>query len=377
VTPSPSGTLPPGPPSITEGGFVRRTEIPAYEGTATGVEPTQLRDFSRTVAEIQWLLVILVLLYHVFKGAGEDHTVAIYFGLIAFTAAVLVFHYLSFARRAAPWLLAIETWVMIVFITWVLYHTGRLDSPLLNLYLLPIVTSALALGQSVTLLQVGLIAACYMFLGYSTDTSFFSVVTVGSVATALAPMLLVAYVTTMLSRDMFNAMGRIRQLSETDELTGVYNMRAFTSIAQREFALAKRYKRTFSLMMIDCDNLKKVNDTHGHEAGDRLIKHIVQSVMNEVRSTDVIVRCGGDEFMCLLPEAASAAATGVAERIRRRVADAALAAGGAHFATSVSIGIANHPDHGENLETVTRSADRALYLSKASGRNRVTVSPLK
>jgi len=332
-----------------------------------------MRDFSRTVAEIEWLLVILVLLFHVFQDSNEDNTVAIYTGLIAFSALIIAFHYLNFVHRPGRWSLAVETWLMIVFITYVLFYTGRLHSPLLNLFLLPIVTSALTLGQKATLLNVGLIAACYLFLGHSTEVSFLSIITAGNFAADLAPMLLVAYITTMLSQDILNAMARIKLISETDEMTHTYNMRAFNALARRECALAKRYNRTFSLLMVDSDNLKKVNDTHGHGAGDKLIKLVARCIRDDLRATDVIARYGGDEFMCLLPETGSAGAVLVAERIRARIAETALKAGDNAIPTSVSIGVATYPEHADAFDALAKNVDRALYAGKAQGRNRVAL----
>ena len=337
------------------------------------IDTTGLRDFSRTVAEIEWLLVILVLLYYVFQDRSQDNTVAVYSGLIAFSTIIIGFHYFNFVRRPGRWSLAIETWIMIVFITYVLYYTGRLDSPLLNLYLLPIVTSALTLGQKATLLQVGLIGACYLLLGHATNPSFLSTITAGDFAVDIAPMLLVAYVTTMLSQDILNTMAKIRLISETDELTRAYNMRAFNTIAERECALAERYNRILGLLMVDSDNLKKVNDSHGHEAGDHLIQHVVRCIRLELRSTDIVARYGGDEFMCLLPETGAEGAAVVAERIRKRIAETPVAAGAASIPTSISVGVAAYPQHGDRFDAVARSADRALYASKAQGRNRVTV----
>jgi diguanylate cyclase (GGDEF)-like protein len=336
------------------------------------IESSELRDFSRTVAEIEWLLVILVLLYHVFQNRSEDNTVAIYFGLIVFSAIIMGFHYFNLVRRPGRWSLAIETWIMIVFITYVLYYTGRIDSPLLNLYLLPIVTSALTLGQKATLLQVGLIGACYMLLGYTTNPAFLNSLT-GDFAVDIAPMLLVAYITTMLAQDILNAMAKIKLVSETDELTRAFNMRAFNAIGERECALAERYHRILSLLMIDSDSLKKVNDTHGHEAGDALIRHVVECIRLELRTTDVVARYGGDEFMCLLPEAGAAGAAIVAERIRKRIAEIPVTTGELSVPTTVSIGVAAYPEHGGRFEVVAKNADRALYSSKASGRNRITV----
>jgi diguanylate cyclase (GGDEF)-like protein len=351
----------------------RNSADPAAFPPDQSLEATELRDFSRTVAEIEWLLVILVLMFHVFQDNTEDNTVSIYSGAIAYSAIIIFFHYFNFVRKPGRWSLALETWIMIVFVTWVLYHTGRLDSPLLNLYLLPIVTSALTLGRMVTLLQVGLIAACYMLLGFTTSSSFVSIISAGNFAADLAPMLLVAYITTMLSQDILNAMARVRLISETDELTRTYNMRAFNSIGMRECALARRYNRTLSLLMVDSDNLKKVNDTHGHEAGDRLIQLVARCIRDNLRTTDIVARYGGDEFMCLLPETGSDGAGVVAERIRKRIAGTALEAGRDAVATSVSIGVATYGEHAEAFDALARNADRALYASKAGGRDRVTV----
>jgi diguanylate cyclase (GGDEF)-like protein len=343
------------------------------EAGGTDIESTHLRDFSRTVAEIEWLLVILVLLYHVIQDRTADNAVAIYSGLIAFSAIIIGFHYVNFVRQPGRWSLAIETWIMIVFITYVLYHTGRVHSPMLNLYLLPIVTSALTLGQKAALLQVGLVGACYLLLGHATNPEFVSTVTAGDFAVDLAPMLLVAYITTMLSQNIMNTMARIKQVSETDELTGAYNMRAFNALAERECALANRYHRILSILMVDSDNLKKVNDTHGHEAGDRLIRHVVQCLRLELRTTDVVARYGGDEFTCLLPETGASGAGIVAERIRKRIAEAPIVSGETPISTSVSIGVATYPEHGQRFDVIAKNADRALYSSKTQGRNRVTV----
>ena len=224
-----------------------------------GFEAEELKGFSRTVAEIEWLLIILVLLYQVVQGRDDETTVPIYFGLLLYSAFVIGFRYFNIYRKESNWKLAIETWVMIVFITWILYHSGRLESPLVNLYLLTVITSALTLGKLITLLEVALIAACYIFLGYSsTSDSLFWVTNAGDFMTLLAPMLLVAYITTMLSADIRSALSRIKVISETDELTGVYNVRAFTALANRTHKQAVRHGHAYSIVMVDSDNLKAV-----------------------------------------------------------------------------------------------------------------------
>lgn len=339
---------------------------------AFDAEHADLRNFSRTVAEIDWLLVILVLLYHFYKGTPEDTLPALLAGLIVFTLFTITIHYLKLFPNPTRGLLAVESWVMIAFITWVLYVTGGLGSSLTNLYYLPVIVSALTLGQAATLLQMGLIAACYVFLGYSDITTLLSFELIGNLAADLAPMVLVAYITTMLSADILNALARVKLISETDELTGIYNVRAFNTIAAQEFKQAARYRRSLSLLMIDSDDLKRVNDTYGHEVGDKLIRATVAGIRGAVKSSDIVARYGGDEFVCLLPGAAAADATNVGERIRRRIADSPLQIDDKTIPISVSIGVASYPVHGDKLDLLARNADKALYLSKSNGRNRVT-----
>ena len=330
--------------------------------------------FSRTVAEIEWLTITLVLLYQVFFSPAPEDKSALAIGTIAFVIFVLAFHYLNFDRRETSWKLAIETWVMIAFITWVLVHTGRLESPLLNLYLLVVITTALTQSKAATLLQTALIGACYLWLAFPVESGD-APVYLARVAAHLAPVLLLAYVTTMLSSDIRRALVHIRDLSQTDELTGVLNMRAFTAVAQRVARQALRYSHPYTVLMIDCDNLKSVNDRHGHQAGSRLLKMLVQCIQSQSRETDIIARYGGDEFIVLLPETTAAGAENLAARLRDRVENAVIAMGEEKIGTTVSIGIASYPEHAADFDSVVEHADQALYKSKTAGKNRVSVAP--
>ena len=342
---------------------------------APGFEADELKGFSRTIAEIEWLLVILVLLYQIVQGNDDESTAPIYLGLMLYSIFVIGFRYFNIYRTESRWKLAIETWVMIMFITWILYHSGRLDSPLTNLYLLTIITSALTLGKLVTLLEVALIAACYVFLGYSsTSDSLFWVYNAGDFMTQLAPMLLVAYITTMLSADIRSALSRIKIISETDELTGIYNVRAFNSFANRMHKQSMRYGHAYSIVMADSDNLKTVNDTYGHESGNRLLKLTVTCIQQLLRETDIFARYGGDEFVLLLPQTKSDGAYEVAERIRKMIAATPLDTQGKQIPTTISIGIATYPEHAEEFAVLMNRADQALYNSKKRGRNRTSVS---
>lgn len=334
----------------------------------------ELRGFSRTVAEIEWLTVILVLLYQVIFSPGPEASSNLALGTLLFAGFVLSFHYLNFYRKESNWKIAIETWVMIAFITWVLMQTGRLESPLVNLYLLVLITTALTLGKVATLLQIALIGACYVWLSNTSEAQSL-VIYFATIAAQFAPMILVAYITTMLSSDIRRALTHIKMLSEKDELTGVLNMRAFGMIADRVSRTSSRYNHTYTIVMVDSDSLKVVNDRFGHQAGNRLLQLLVQCIQAQLRETDVLARYGGDEFIVLLPETAAAGAEIVATRIRQRVEAAVLTTRERPVSTTVSMGIASYPEHGSDLESVMERADQALYASKTGGRNRVTIAP--
>lgn len=343
-------------------------------GPAPGIEQEELRGMSRTVAEIHWLLLILVLLYMIFGDADKVAEPAVISASIFYAAFVMFFRYVNFFKRESRWKLALETWAMIGYITWVCLYTGGLASPLLNTYLLPVITSALTLGKVTTLIEVALIAACQVYLGgsFSTD-KLLSLAFLGGFAAQIAPVILVAYIVTMFSADIRYGLSKAKLLSETDELTGLLNMRGFAIAANRLFGQALRYKRAASVLMIDSDNLKAVNDSHGHEAGNRLLRQLTRLVQAELRYTDVLARYGGDEFIVLLPETPAKGALEVADRIREAVAGIPLELDGKRVGCTVSIGVAAHPADGSTLDAVAARADRAMYQAKQAGRNRVVL----
>lgn len=347
---------------------------PSATGTAAvSIEQEELRGISRTVAEIHWLLLILVLLYLVFGGAVDDaeSSAAVSAGLFFYAALVMSFRYANFYRRETRWKIAIEALGMVAFITWVLWFTDGLASPLLNAYLLPVITSALTLGKAPTLGGVALIAACYVFLGGDGGAQeILSLPFLGGFTAQLAPVLLVGYITTMFSADIRYGLARAKVLAETDDLTGLFNVRGFALAANRLFAQAVRHGRPTSVLMIDSDHLKSVNDGHGHEAGNQLLRHLAQAIQAELRFTDVSARYGGDEFIVLLPDTPAKGALEVAERIRSRIAGSPLEQGGRQLVSSVSIGIASFPEDGATLDALASHADRALYAAKQDGRNR-------
>jgi diguanylate cyclase (GGDEF)-like protein len=337
------------------------------------IEQEELRGISRTVAEIHWLLLILVLLYLVFGGERSDPEAeaAVSMGLFFYAALVMGFRYANFSKRETRWKISLETLGMVAFITWVLWYTDRLASPLINAFLLPVITSALTLGKLATLANVALIAACYIFLGSAAVEEIATLRFAAGFAAQLAPVLLVAYITTMFSADIRYGLQHAKLLSETDELTGLFNTRGFAIAANRLFGQAQRYGRAASVLMIDSDNLKHVNDGHGHEAGNRLLRQVANAIQAELRATDVPARYGGDEFIVLLPETPPKGAMDVAERIRAAIGARPIAINGHQVKSTVSIGLASFPEDGRTLDALAARADRALYQAKQEGRNKV------
>ena len=163
---------------------------------------------------------------------------------------------------------------------------------------------------------------------------------------------------------------QLEELATTDALTGVPNRRSFLERATGEFSRAKRNRHDMSILMIDVDHFKAINDRHGHAAGDQVLRHIAQACNGALRGSDILGRIGGEEFAALLPEADGATAGLVASRLRRAVIDIANKTGATSTPVSVSIGIATTHLCTESLETIMANADAALYQAKQDGRNR-------
>ena len=336
------------------------------------IEQDELKGFSRTIAEIEWLLLALVLVYLLAGAPQGEGSIALNMALFFFAAFILGLHYVQFYKDESRPKLMIETWVMVVFITWVVLYSGSIQSPLLNLYLLPVIASALILGKLVTALEVAAIIGCLMFFAYDpASKTLLSLRYWGEILAMSTPIILVAYITTMLSADIRYAVDKIKQVSDTDELTGLYNMRAFSTMLQRSFKQAVRYGHPLSVVMIDSDNLKQVNDAHGHEAGNRLLQHLVRCIREQLRGSDVMARFGGDEFILLLPETNNKGALEMSERIRKAVELSRFSVREGDTNVTASLGIASYPEDGGNLDVILEKADKAMYRAKQKGRNRV------
>ncbi|BAV33445.1 diguanylate cyclase [Sulfuricaulis limicola] len=160
--------------------------------------------------------------------------------------------------------------------------------------------------------------------------------------------------------------------STHDALTGCLNHRQFTLDFDREFLRVSRYQGNLSLLMVDLDNFKSVNDTYGHPAGDRVLQKVAEAMNSQLRASDTLYRYGGEEFVILLPETDRHGALTVAESIRHKVATTAIIVDDNETVTiTVSIGVACFPQDTKEQEDLLKKADQAVYAAKNNGRNRV------
>lgn len=172
------------------------------------------------------------------------------------------------------------------------------------------------------------------------------------------------------NRELQAALEREQQSARTDELTGLHNRRHFFELAERECSVARRHGRPLSVVLIDIDHFKQINDTFGHQAGDEVLARLAGTVAAHRRSGDILARYGGEEFVLMLPETEAQSALRVAEQLRAAVAADGVdtPSGRANF--TISAGVAQLGADAQTLEQLIRKADEALYAAKAQGRNR-------
>jgi diguanylate cyclase (GGDEF)-like protein len=198
-----------------------------------------------------------------------------------------------------------------------------------------------------------------------------------------ASMLLVGHSAILMASVAFLLMHKERadhaaqQLASIDPLTGAFNRRTFIELAEKELSRSRRMDVPLSLIMLDLDHFKIINDTHGHVVGDRVLQRFAEIVRAELRKEDILVRYGGEEFCVLLPDVPGPGAVTLAGRIRKSVSKQAFDVGEQPVAVTVSAGVAARIDEGpEGLDRLISRADEALYVAKNRGRDRVAAISL-
>jgi len=163
----------------------------------------------------------------------------------------------------------------------------------------------------------------------------------------------------------------LEKLAMTDSLSGVYNRRKVLELVQSEFVRSQRMSKSMSILMVDADFFKRINDDYGHLAGDDVIRSLANRLSHCLREYDVLGRYGGEEFIVMLPETPIAQARAVGERFRQAIVDSPLSTSSGEIAVTISVGLASIHRSDKHYTDIVERADRALYKAKDAGRNRV------
>lgn len=328
------------------------------------------KGYDRIMGNISWLLIALVAL-DIKLLPTESSSMA----FLAIFCVLLFFYNLNaryglLSRRYSAFKTFIDLMVFLAFIVAVCWYTGKMTSPFMSLIYLILMATALTQGRRVTYFMAGLAITSYAMLA-SVDIREINYYLTHILE--VFPFMLIAHLGAMLAGESETARQEVERLSLTDEVTGINNMRNFLLLSNIQEKLAKRYIRPYAICMIDADNLKKVNDKHGHLAGTLLIQKVAQMITDNIRGSDICARYGGDEFVIMFNETGKEEVAGAVERIVCGMAAAPFDFEGTAIRTTLSAGLAGYPEDGEDVRTVMANADEAMYHSKRNGKNRLTL----
>jgi diguanylate cyclase (GGDEF)-like protein len=348
------------------------TVAPATGTIRTGstlVSPASTRQVARVVA---FLFLASVAVVVALTHAWPETEAAIFTLLAAGMLLVVLFMDMVPPSALGRWRRPAEGVGAIVFLGLLMALTGGAGSPFLVGFFLVVAGTALstegraplavALVGTVTIAVVGLLDA----LEAPLQPEALAWVGINAVA-----LILLADIATAAARSQRHARDEALRASRFDALTGLYNRSFFFTTMEQEIRRSDRMGRGFTMLMLDLDDLKPVNDTFGHQWGDRLLKAIADTVRQTIRFTDAAARYGGDEFVVLLPETDVAGGYVVGEKLRRDVAALTLHAADRNVRSSVSVGLVTYPDDGTTIEQLVAAADVAMYEAKRRGKNRI------
>ncbi|HLI26510.1 MAG TPA: GGDEF domain-containing protein [Chloroflexota bacterium] len=377
----------------------------------------ELRGYRRLFAITNLLVLCAFLLWAYFSldlaaQAGPAVAVA---GWALFT---LGYYGLLPDRRFSRRLLFYGNLIDLLFATTLVWFSGGEASPFFFIYLLVILMAALTLGLRPCFALAAFASGLYLLVGSFALSQLLSLpdelrrdivrlaadpagpAAAGQVLSwttlagqallsglsrlwaNVAALWLTAYVaaffaqeTARVRQSIQEAREKVEGFSRIDWLTGLYNRRHFHYLLSQEISRAERYARPLSLLLMDSDNLKTVNDTYGHHAGDHLLATLAGLLRTETRLSDTVVRYGGDEFVILLPDTDPVGARFLAERLRAAVEQVEFVWQNQRIPISVTIGLASLPQDAIDGASLIARADAALYAGKRAGRNRVVTYP--
>jgi len=328
------------------------------------------KGYDRIMGSISWLLIALVALD--MKLMPSDQTNLFF---LASLCVLLFFYNLNarygvFSRRYSQFKTFVDLMVFLAFIVGVCWYTGRITSPFMSLIYLILMAASLTQGRRITYLMAGMAVSSYILLA---SEEFREIYAFLSHILELFPYMLIAHLGAMLAGETEIARQEVERLSLTDDVTGLNNMRNFFLLADVQEKLAKRHQRPFAICMIDADGLKKINDQYGHFAGTELIRQVARMITSHIRSSDICARYGGDEFVIMFNENTKHDVAVAVERIVTGMATTPFPFENTTLSTTLSAGLAGYPEDGDDVRTVMANADEAMYVSKRTGKNRLTL----
>jgi len=341
-------------------------------GGFDGDVPTWAYD--RVVRIVSWVFILATSTIIAVTGLYPLNQSPIFVLLALAGIFVLVVHDLLPSNALGPAKFVLEGSVAITFATILILLTGRETSPFFFVFPLIVGGAALVVSPPVTLVLAAVASLGYLVALTAGRADPLGPTTIATVSINLTALILLAYVAMVIAREQRRARDAAIRLSTVDPLTGLFNRTFFFAAVEREIARSARSGRGFCLLMMDLDELKAVNDRHGHFIGDRVLRGVGEVIAEGVRRIDIAARYGGDEFVVLLPETEVTGAYVLAEKIRMGIAD--LTVPGTEVRSSMSVGVVSFPDDGRTSDELMISADQAMYSSKHAGKNRVMGIPV-
>jgi diguanylate cyclase (GGDEF)-like protein len=346
--------------------------LTALEGDESGPDGVPIAAYDRVVRIAGWTWILSTGLLVLTSGLWPDREGAILPILGIAALFVLIAHDILPAGALGRAKYVVEGGVSIVFVTLIVLLTGGAHSPFFFAFALIVVGAALVVPPAATVALAALAGASYLVaVAIDLPPGGLDVAALDLVGVNLVSLLLLAFVAMVVAREQRRTRQAAVRLSTIDALTGLANRAYILAAIEREIERGTRYGRGFCLLMADLDNLKAVNDSYGHRAGDRVLAQVADIIRDGVRRIDTPSRLGGDEFVVLLPETDPTGAFVVAEKIRQGVAAMRTVERDRPLPVSVSIGLVAWPGDGATLDQLMNSVDGRMYTSKRRGKNRI------
>jgi len=315
---------------------------------AASIATTATQTFAtRALWWLEALALTIGVLQCLFAGAALDRPVLAAVALTVLLAG-LASTWAVPALRVPARRYGVAVGALALYVTLFVLATGGLRSTLVSLYAIPLTALALAFGRWRLVLALAVVIAALGFaLGASrSDADPGSAQVAAGVLSQFVPGIAVALIVALLTGNMRSAAQRINDLAATDPLTGLLNLGAFEEVWQQEHRKAERFGRTYTLVVLDVDNLASVSELLSLEAGNQVLVGVAAAISRSIRASDVAARLGGDDFVVLLTEADADTGASVARRIRNNIHGSTVNVANRQLRATASLGVANFPkDH--------------------------------